>query len=136
MGQELVLNIMRLANDDRFPGILSVQGMEEIDWTHLARSIQQPKKDHELLAHQQAQVLEIDLSPIQPTLVPCNCTFQVFNYEKTWNFVRRFDFIHARTPVGGIKNLDTLLAQAFKHLLPGGYIEFSPFCPPTSDDIP
>ena len=48
MGQELVSNIMRLVNHDRFTGILSVQGMAEIDWTHLARSIQQPKKDHEL----------------------------------------------------------------------------------------
>ena len=27
MGEELVLNIMRLANDDRFPGILAVQGI-------------------------------------------------------------------------------------------------------------
>lgn len=51
---------MRLVNDDRFPGILSVQGMEEIDWTHLARSIQQRKKDHELLGveHSKSHTIE------------------------------------------------------------------------------
>ncbi|KIW54625.1 hypothetical protein PV05_06974 [Exophiala xenobiotica] len=49
MGEKLVPNIMRLINDDRFTGILSVQGIGEIDWTNLMRSIRPPEKTHEIL---------------------------------------------------------------------------------------
>ncbi len=84
--------------------------------------------------HPQATVLGVDLSPIQPAMLPPNCTFQISDYEETWDFQRRFDFIHASTPVGCIANLNILLARVFNSLNPGGWFEIQTMCPPTSDD--
>lgn len=38
-------------------------------------------------------------------------------------YQKQFDFIHARELEGCIANDDRLFQQAFKHLVPGGYIE-------------
>jgi methyltransferase family protein len=47
-------------------------------------------------AHPSAIVLGTDLSPIQPTLCPPNCTFIVENVENDWVFTEPFDYIHSR----------------------------------------
>ncbi|KAH8684983.1 S-adenosyl-L-methionine-dependent methyltransferase [Ilyonectria robusta] len=71
-----------------------------------------------------AQVIGTDLSPIQPKWTPPNCTFEVEDFEAEWLYEKPFDFIHGRELEGCISNDDQLFHRAFKHLAPGGYIEF------------
>jgi hypothetical protein len=47
-------------------------------------------------AHPSCQVIGTDLSPIQPTMVPENCSFMVDNFEEPWVFDEPFDYIHSR----------------------------------------
>ncbi|KAJ5348081.1 uncharacterized protein N7506_001334 [Penicillium brevicompactum] len=76
-----------------------------------------------------AQVIGIDLSPIQPAWVPPNCRFIVDDAEAEWLYSRSqpFDFIHARDMGGAIADWPRLLAQSFQHLRPGGWIELCEF---------
>jgi hypothetical protein len=41
----------------------------------------------------------IDLSPIQPSDVPSNCSFRVQNIESGWDSDEKFDLIHARAMI-------------------------------------
>jgi SAM-dependent methyltransferase len=47
-------------------------------------------------AHPEVQVIGTDLSPIQPTYAPQNCSFVVENVEDEWVFREPFDYIHGR----------------------------------------
>jgi hypothetical protein len=47
-------------------------------------------------AHPSATVFGTDLSPIQSTMIPPNCTFFVENVEDDWTFTEPFDYIHSR----------------------------------------
>ncbi|KAH0556182.1 hypothetical protein GP486_005887 [Trichoglossum hirsutum] len=59
-----------------------------------------------------------------PRWVPPNVKFEVDDAESDWSFPpNHFDFIHARTMGGSISDLDKLLAQCYKHLKPGGWLE-------------
>ncbi|KAF2671272.1 TAM domain methyltransferase [Microthyrium microscopicum] len=73
--------------------------------------------------HPASTVLGVDLSPIQPDFVPANCSFRVDNIESDWIADEKFDFIHSRAMVGGIKSWPNLFSQAHAHLKPGGIIE-------------
>ncbi|KAF2838003.1 S-adenosyl-L-methionine-dependent methyltransferase [Patellaria atrata CBS 101060] len=73
--------------------------------------------------HPSANVLGIDLSPIQPTEVPTNCSFLVDNVELEWTHDRKFDFIHSRAMVIGIRDWPAYIQRAFKGLKRGGYFE-------------
>ncbi|KAJ9644789.1 hypothetical protein H2204_001251 [Knufia peltigerae] len=84
--------------------------------------------------HPQARVLGVDLSPIQPTLVPPNCHFQVWDFEEPWGFERQFDLIHGRLLIGSVSDPRELLRQAYESLAPGGWLEIQDVCPPKSDD--
>ena len=71
-----------------------------------------------------AQVLGIDLSPIQPTWVPPNVRFMVDDAESEWLHPRNhFDFVHARHCLPAFKDWPRLLANAYAHLQPGGWLE-------------
>ncbi|KAF2801932.1 S-adenosyl-L-methionine-dependent methyltransferase [Mytilinidion resinicola] len=85
-------------------------------------------------AHPDVQVLGIDLSPIQPSNVPPNCRFLVDDANAAWAFPEKFDFIHTRALNFGVKDWDALLAQAFEHLAPGGWIELDEFHVPLECD--
>ena len=62
-----------------------------------------------------AQVLGIDLSPIQPLWVPPNVKFMVDDAESPWlHPPDSFDFIHIRHMCSSIKNWPKLLEQAHK----------------------
>ncbi|CAG8400839.1 unnamed protein product [Penicillium salamii] len=76
-----------------------------------------------------AQVIGIDLSPIQPAWVPPNCRFIVDDAEAAWLYSRSqpFDYIHSRDMGGSISDWPRLLAQGFQHLRPGGWIELCEF---------
>ncbi|ODH53547.1 hypothetical protein GX48_00380 [Paracoccidioides brasiliensis] len=74
-------------------------------------------------AHPESEVIGNDLSPIQPSWVPSNCSFEIDDLEATWPYSRPFDFIHGRELAGSISDFDKLFAQAYKHLTPGGFFE-------------
>ncbi|KAI9373650.1 S-adenosyl-L-methionine-dependent methyltransferase [Aspergillus egyptiacus] len=77
----------------------------------------------------EAEIVGTDLSPIQPNFSPPNCTFIIDDVESDWAFTKEeaFDYIHARSMGGGIADWDRLLAQAYNHLKPGGWIEFQEY---------
>ncbi|OAL30015.1 hypothetical protein AYO22_01921 [Fonsecaea multimorphosa] len=47
-------------------------------------------------AHPAAQVIGVDLSPIQPTHVPPNCSFEIDDVEQEWTWSFPFDYIFSR----------------------------------------
>ncbi|OCK73080.1 S-adenosyl-L-methionine-dependent methyltransferase [Lepidopterella palustris CBS 459.81] len=73
--------------------------------------------------HPNCQVLGTDLSPIQPSNVPPNCSFMVDDAGADWAFSHKFDYIHTRSISSGIRDWDRLLEQAFENLRPGGWVE-------------
>jgi trans-aconitate methyltransferase len=64
--------------------------------------------------HPTATVLGVDLSPIQLTQVPPNCSFRVDNIEADWVPEEKYDFIHSRAMIGGFKNWSRFIEQAFE----------------------
>ncbi|KAI5842817.1 S-adenosyl-L-methionine-dependent methyltransferase [Tricharina praecox] len=78
-----------------------------------------------------ANVLGIDLSPIQPKWVPPNCSFEVDDTEKEWTHsVNYFDFIHIRNLAQSISDWPRLMSQAYLAMVPGGYVELVESTPP------
>jgi len=74
------------------------------------------------------QVTGIDLSPIQPTLVPENVHFYVDDFEEDWvDPENKYDLIHVRHTAHSIRDREALLQRALRHLKPGGYLEFQEF---------
>jgi len=75
-----------------------------------------------------AQVIGTDLSPIQPSWVPPNVSFQIDDAESDWTFARNsFDLIHFRHLNGGIKDWGKLIKQSFDALKPGGWLDVAEF---------
>ncbi|KAK3396441.1 S-adenosyl-L-methionine-dependent methyltransferase [Sordaria brevicollis] len=71
-----------------------------------------------------ANILGVDLSPIQPEWVPPNVRFMVDDVESPWLHPRNyFDYIHARHTVMGIKDWPRLMRRTLEHLRPGGWFE-------------
>lgn len=72
-----------------------------------------------------AQVLGVDLSPIQPTAVPPNLEYHIMDADEPWEgFEGRFDFVHTRLMNGfSIKSWPFFYEQAFASLQPGGWVE-------------
>ncbi|KAH6690781.1 S-adenosyl-L-methionine-dependent methyltransferase [Leptodontidium sp. MPI-SDFR-AT-0119] len=85
--------------------------------------------------HPETQVIGVDLSPTQPTMVPPNLSFQIDDLEQDWVFTHKFDFIYSRMLVGSFANWPRFFEQAYENLTPGGWIEVSDICfPGRSDD--
>lgn len=78
----------------------------------------------------------VDLSPIQPEEVPLGVSFAVDNFEDDWVYpANHFDYIHMRHTLHSVYDRNRLLRQAYRHLKPGGYIEFQEFhYQPRADD--
>ncbi|KAL6412121.1 putative sam dependent protein [Ilyonectria robusta] len=71
-----------------------------------------------------AEVLGFDISAVQPSWVPPNCSFQIDDAQLDWTFKGdEFDFIHMRYLYGGIDDWSKLYRQAFRHVKPGGWVE-------------
>ena len=71
-----------------------------------------------------ATVIGTDISPIQPSWIPPNCSFQIDDAQEDWTFPpSHFDLIHIRRLYGGIADWPRLYAQAFHHTKPGGFLE-------------
>ncbi|KAI0004044.1 S-adenosyl-L-methionine-dependent methyltransferase [Xylariaceae sp. FL0662B] len=71
-----------------------------------------------------AQVLGIDLSPIQPLWVPPNVKFVIDDIEDTWLNGDAWDLVHLRSMSPILKDAGKLCQQAFAHLRPGGWMEW------------
>lgn len=62
-----------------------------------------------------AQVLGIDLSPIQPTWVPPNVKFMVDDAESPWMAKEDvYDLVHGRHITPAIKDFPAFLERAYK----------------------
>ncbi|KAI5793948.1 S-adenosyl-L-methionine-dependent methyltransferase, partial [Pyronema domesticum] len=73
-----------------------------------------------------AEVIGVDLSPIQPAWVPPNCRFEVDDVERDWTFRSDyFHFIHARNLAQAIDNWPQLMDQIYRCTVPGGYVELA-----------
>ncbi|KAH8680259.1 S-adenosyl-L-methionine-dependent methyltransferase, partial [Ilyonectria robusta] len=73
--------------------------------------------------HPEAEVIGIDLSPIQPDLVPPNVRFIIDDIDEEWNYSAPFDYIHSRAMNFSIRNWDEYLQKIYDNLVPGGYVE-------------
>jgi SAM-dependent methyltransferase len=82
------------------------------------------------------RVIGNDIAPVQPTVVPPNCEFEIEDIETDWPYRKSsFDFIHCREFLLAIRDWQRLINQSFEHLQPGGYLEISGTYPhPASDD--
>ncbi|KAJ5109583.1 hypothetical protein N7532_002228 [Penicillium argentinense] len=74
-----------------------------------------------------AEVIGVDLSPIQPGWVPPNLRFVIEDINQPdWSFAEgSFDFIHVRSLAGSIDDWPLFLRQCYDHLKPGGRIEIT-----------
>jgi hypothetical protein len=62
-----------------------------------------------------ANILGVDLSPIQPEWVPPNVKFMVDDVESPWLKPRNyFDYVHARHTVMAIKNWPQLMRNVME----------------------
>ncbi|KAI6435171.1 hypothetical protein MCOR22_009332 [Pyricularia oryzae] len=70
-----------------------------------------------------SNVVGTDLSPIQPTYVPPNCSFQICDAEDEWDFSVPFDFIHMRAVVTCFRSPRAVMESAMSSLAPGGWLQ-------------
>ncbi|RGP78988.1 hypothetical protein FLONG3_2894 [Fusarium longipes] len=73
--------------------------------------------------HPEAQVVGVDLSPIQPDFVPPNLTFMIEDIEDEWHYSQPFDYIHSRFMSSALANWTDFLTKCYTNLAPGGYME-------------
>ncbi|OBT78883.1 hypothetical protein VF21_02797 [Pseudogymnoascus sp. 05NY08] len=100
-----------------------------------------------------ADVLGVDVAPIQPDWVPPNCHFEIDDVEEQFTYHQKFDFIHSRDFLFSIKDWPRLVGQCYefviptlpparlgslsfpRQLVPGGYLELQCLLPvPNCDD--
>lgn len=76
-----------------------------------------------------AIVTGTDLSPIQPTWVPPNVTFELHDcIQHPWEFRKKFDFIHTQLINGfAVRNWTEFYTEAYRNLKPGGWVESHEF---------
>ncbi|OQU96275.1 Methyltransferase domain-containing protein [Cladophialophora immunda] len=73
-----------------------------------------------------AIVTGIDIAPVQPSLVPPNCNFEIQDMECFWDQADdTFDIIHLREPILMIRDWPHLFDQVKRCLKPGGWFEIS-----------
>ncbi|KAH7013798.1 S-adenosyl-L-methionine-dependent methyltransferase [Ilyonectria destructans] len=71
-----------------------------------------------------AAVTGIDISPMQPSWVPPNVSFQIDDAQLDWTYEpESFDFIHVRYMHGAIEDWEKLYRQMFAFLKPGGWFQ-------------
>ncbi|KAF6812571.1 methyltransferase [Colletotrichum musicola] len=75
-----------------------------------------------------AEVIGVDISPIQPGWVPTNCRFQIDDFEQEWTWPQdHFDFVHARNLEGCFTDLSKILKEIYDHTKPGGWFQIIEF---------
>ncbi|KAK1515772.1 TAM domain methyltransferase [Colletotrichum costaricense] len=72
----------------------------------------------------EAEIIGLDLSPIQPEYVPPNVHFTVDDVEADWlHAPNSVDYVHVRNMAPALKDWPRLLSQAYRALKPGGWFE-------------
>ncbi|KAL2758875.1 hypothetical protein ACRALDRAFT_2040938 [Sodiomyces alcalophilus JCM 7366] len=85
--------------------------------------------------HPEAEIIGLDLSPIQPSFVPPNVHFLIDDLEDEWAFSHSFDLVFGRMLVGAIADWPRFIKQSYDNLEPGGWLELQDVCfPPGCDD--
>ncbi|KAI3531228.1 methyltransferase [Colletotrichum filicis] len=74
-------------------------------------------------AYPGSEVIGVDLSAIQPDLVPANCSFEIDDLELDWPWEQPFDYIFNRSCAGSWSDFRSMIQRAYDHLEPGGYFE-------------
>ncbi|KAF3928563.1 hypothetical protein AA313_de0200150 [Arthrobotrys entomopaga] len=71
-----------------------------------------------------AQITGNDLSPVQPTYVPPNVTFEIDDFNEEWlQPSNHFDFVHARALYGSVQDWSQFLKNVYRVLKPGAWFE-------------
>ncbi|EPS44147.1 hypothetical protein H072_1821 [Dactylellina haptotyla CBS 200.50] len=71
-----------------------------------------------------AKIIGNELSPIQPTYVPPNVSFEIDDFNEEWtHHENSFDFVHARALYGSVKDWPTFLRNCHRILKPGAWFE-------------
>jgi len=71
-----------------------------------------------------AEVIGVDLSPVQPSFVPPNCRFEIEDVIQPWTYpLNSFDYIHLRMMTGSIPNWTAFYKKVYQHLKPGAWVE-------------
>ncbi|KAI1645802.1 S-adenosyl-L-methionine-dependent methyltransferase [Daldinia loculata] len=75
----------------------------------------------------QAQITGVDVYPIQRRGgIPPNVKFEIDDVENPWKYPdNTFDFIHARSMAGGVRDWPALFRQVYNKLKPGGLFEMT-----------
>ncbi|KAJ9144145.1 Methyltransferase domain-containing protein [Pleurostoma richardsiae] len=82
------------------------------------------KNPRKALDFPDCEVVDTDVSPIQPSCVPPNLKFEIEDCTQEWTFSENeFNYIHTRYLVGCIVDWTTLFKEAFRCTRPGGYLE-------------
>ena len=82
-----------------------------------------------------AEIVATDLHESKIVPKPSNCVFVVHNAESDgWNFHAKFDYIHARLLIMGIRSWPKLFKECFAQVKPGGWVEFQEFVMPIGCD--
>ncbi|KIW21355.1 hypothetical protein PV08_01935 [Exophiala spinifera] len=77
-----------------------------------------------------AEVLGVDIAPIQPKWVAPNCSFEIDDIEDSWTYrTDNFDFIHLRDPLYMVRDWPKLVRQMYEHTRPGGWVELASVYP-------
>lgn len=65
--------------------------------------------------HPGAEVIGVDLSPIQPQFTAPNCQFEIDDITSPWTYPKdHFDFIHIRTLYGSVGDWPGLYKQIYE----------------------
>ncbi|KAK4447344.1 methyltransferase domain-containing protein [Podospora aff. communis PSN243] len=72
----------------------------------------------------EATVVATDITPVSPSYIPPNLTFEIEDCNKQWAFPHdHFDYIHVRFMNGSVNDWEGLFSRAFLHMRPGGWLE-------------
>ncbi|KAH0526340.1 hypothetical protein TsFJ059_009674 [Trichoderma semiorbis] len=75
-----------------------------------------------------AEIVGLDLSPIQPLMVPPNVRFLVDDVEDEWMDRGDYDLIHLRHSCIYLKDVDKMIRNSYSHLKEGGWLEITDYC--------
>ncbi|KXH66342.1 UMTA methyltransferase [Colletotrichum salicis] len=87
-----------------------------------------------------AEVIGVDLSAIQPSWVPVNVRFEIDDVESPWLHQTKYDFIFCRFMAASIADWPKLVKNIYElmnnesHLNPGGWAEFHEMDPEIYSD--
>jgi len=82
-----------------------------------------------------AEVIGVDLSPVQPAFVPANCKFEIDDVDEDWTYGHKFSFIHTRMMNQALESWPRFFQQSFDNLESGGHLELQEcHIPCRSDD--